>query len=97
VRGAPSTSRSPRANTRTPRVYQQKVRLAGRTFRQVYILDLGHELPTILVTNDEHVSITKLITRYAHRMLIENALSDAVRFFHMDASPPRSASRWTSI
>ena len=27
----------------------------------------------------------KLITRYAQRMLIENALSDAVRFFHMDA------------
>jgi hypothetical protein len=27
----------------------------------------------------------KLITRYAQRMLIENALSDAVRFFHIDA------------
>ena len=27
----------------------------------------------------------KLLTRYAQRMLIENALSDAVRFFHMDA------------
>ena len=75
----------PTRKYRTPRVYQQKVRLAGRTFRQVYILDLGHELPTILLTNDGRMSITKLITRYAHRMLIENALSDAVRFFHMDA------------
>jgi len=27
----------------------------------------------------------ELATRYAQRMLIENALSDAVRFFHMDA------------
>jgi hypothetical protein len=27
----------------------------------------------------------KLITRYAQRMLVENAISDAVRFFHMDA------------
>ena len=26
-----------------------------------------------------------MITRYAQRMLIENALSDAVRFFHLDA------------
>ena len=26
-----------------------------------------------------------MITRYAQRMLIENALSDAVRFFHMNA------------
>ena len=75
----------PTRKYRTPRVYEQKVRLAGRTFRQVYILDLGHEQPTILLTNEGRTPIKKLITRYAHRMLIENALSDAVRFFHMDA------------
>ena len=28
---------------------------------------------------------SRIITRYAKRMLIENALSDAVRFFHIDA------------
>jgi transposase len=28
-----------------PRVFEQKVKLAGRTFRQFYILDLGHEDP----------------------------------------------------
>ena len=75
----------PTRKYRTPRVYEQKVRLAGRLFRQVYILDLGHELPTILLTNEARTPIKQLITRYAHRMLIENALSDAVRFFHMDA------------
>jgi transposase len=75
----------PTRKFRTPRVYEQKVRLAGRVFRQVYILDLGHEQPTILLTNETRTPIKKLITRYAHRMLIENALSDAVRFFHMDA------------
>jgi transposase len=75
----------PTRKYRTPRVYDQKVRLAGRTFRQVYILDLGHEQPTILLTNELRTPIKKLIIRYAHRMLIENALSDAVRFFHMDA------------
>ena len=75
----------PTRKFRTPRVYEQKVRLAGRTFRQVYILDLGHEQPTILLTNEARTPIKQLITRYAHRMLIENALSDAVRFFHMDA------------
>jgi hypothetical protein len=37
------------------------------------------------VTNDRRAPLAKLITRYAQRMLIENALSDAVRFFHMDA------------
>ena len=30
-------------------------------------------------------SAKRLATRYAQRMLIENAISDAVRFFHMDA------------
>ena len=39
----------------------------------------------MLVTNDRKTSAAKVITRYARRMLIENALSDAVRFFHMNA------------
>ncbi len=52
---------------------------------QLFVLDLGHDKPTILLTNDAHSSHAKLITRYAQRMLIENALSDGVRFFHMDA------------
>jgi hypothetical protein len=69
---------------RTPRVYEQSVRLAGRTFRQLYIRDLGHDKPTILLTNESRTH-AKLITRYAQRMLIENAISDAVRFFHIDA------------
>jgi len=50
-----------------------------------FIQDLGHEDPAILLTNQSRVSVKRLITRYAQRMLIENALSDAVRFFHMDA------------
>lgn len=75
----------PTRKYRTPRVYEQKVRLAGQSFRQLYILDLGHDEPTILLTNEARTTHAQLITRYAQRMLIENALSDAVRFFHMDA------------
>jgi transposase-like protein len=75
----------PTRKYRTPRVYDQRVRLAGHTFRQVYIQDLGHDEPTILLTNEFRTALPTLITRYARRMLIENALSDAVRFFHMDA------------
>jgi hypothetical protein len=70
---------------RTPRVVEQRVRLAGRQFRQIFILDLGHEEPTIILTNQHHARVESLIVRYAHRMLIENTLSDAVRFFHMNA------------
>ena len=70
---------------RFPRVYEQTIRLAGREFRQLYVQDLGHDEPTVLLTNQKRTSAKQLITRYAQRMLIENALSDAVRFFHMDA------------
>lgn len=75
----------PARKYKTPRVFEQPVELAGATFRQLFVLDLGHEEPTILLTNDRDTTQAKLITRYAQRMLIENALSDAVRFFHMDA------------
>lgn len=75
----------PTRKYRTPRVYEQSVALAGRSFRQMFIGDLGHDEPTILVTNQRHAPAKALVTRYAQRMLIENALSDAVRFFHMNA------------
>ena len=75
----------PTRKYRTPRVFEQAVRLAGRNLRQLFIQDLGHEDATILLTNRRHTPTKQLITRYAQRMLIENALSDAVRFFHMDA------------
>lgn len=75
----------PTRKYRFPRVYEQKVSLAGCEFRQLYIQDLGHDEPTVLLTNQKRTSAKQLITRYAQRMLIENALSDAVRFFHMDA------------
>jgi hypothetical protein len=69
----------------TPRVFEQTVTIAKCSLRQLFIQDLGHEEPTILLTNQRTKSLKRLITRYAQRMLIENALSDAVRFFHMNA------------
>jgi transposase len=75
----------PNRKYRTPQVYEQKVRLLQRTFRQFFIKDLGHDQPTILLTNDRKSTTAQLILRYARRMLIENALADAVRFFHIDA------------
>jgi hypothetical protein len=75
----------PTRQYRTPRVWEQKVKLEGHWFRQIFVLDLGHEQPTVLLTNQHQAPVQNLITRYAHRMLIENSLSDAVRFFHLDA------------
>jgi hypothetical protein len=73
----------PHRKYRTPRVYEQKARPRLRTFRQFFIEDLGHDEPTILLTNDRRSTAVQLITRYAKR--IKNALADAVHFFHFDA------------
>lgn len=77
----------PHRKFKTPRVVEERVSLKGYSgsVRQLLIRDLGHEEPTILLTNDLRSSPKALITRYARRMLIENGLSDSVDFFHLDA------------
>jgi hypothetical protein len=71
----------------TPKVIEQRVTLRDYAgpLRQFFITDLGHEQPTLLVTNDFHATPAALILRYARRMLIENGLADAVHFLHLDA------------
>src|SRR5205807_2440583 len=72
---------------RTPRVLDERVRLPGYTgpVRQITVIDLGHEEPTILLTNNFRSGCATLVTRYAQRMLIENGISEAIQFFHVDA------------
>lgn len=81
------TLKSLTRNYRTPKVLDEEVTLDGYDggLRQLTIIDLGHEEPTILLTNDRQSSLTKLITRYARRMLIENGIAEAIHFFHIDA------------
>ena len=55
------------------------------SIRQLTVTDLGHEEPTLLLTNQLTRSPAKLIGRYAQRMLIENNIADGIDFFHMDA------------
>jgi hypothetical protein len=71
----------------TPRILDEQVTLTDYEgpIRQIAILDLGHEEPTLLLTNQLRRSPTKLIERYARRMLIENNIEDGVSFFHIDA------------
>lgn len=72
---------------KTPRILDREVTLPHYRgpIRQLTILDLGHEEPTLLLTNQLRRSAVHLIERYARRMLIENNIEDAVNFFHMDA------------
>lgn len=72
---------------RTPRILDQRVRISGYPddIRQLAVQGLGHERPTLLLTNQMKTSAGQLVDRYARRMVIENAIADAIDFFHMDA------------
>lgn len=72
---------------RTPKVLDERVSLKDYVgeIRQLTVIDLGHEEPTILLTNDLRSTPAQLITRYARRMLIENGIAEAIHFFHIDA------------
>jgi hypothetical protein len=73
---------------RTPRVFDERVKIrdyGDKPIRQLSILDLGHEDPTLLLTNDMQATPATLITRYAQRMLIENGIAEAIHFFHIDS------------
>jgi transposase len=72
---------------RTPRILDSRITLSGYQgpIRQLTVTDLGHEEPTLLLTNQLTASPAKLIGRYAQRMIIENSIEDGIDFFHMDA------------
>jgi transposase len=72
---------------KTPRILDQKIELKSYhgNIRQLVVNDLGHEEPMFLLTNQMTRSATKLVQRYAKRMIIENRIEDSIDFFHMDA------------
>jgi hypothetical protein len=81
------TLRSLTRKYRTPKLLDERVRIKDyhEEIRQLVIVDLGHDEPTILLTNDLESAPGPLITRYAQRMLIENGIAEAIHFFHLDA------------
>lgn len=81
------TLRSLTRTFRTPKVLDERIQLPGYrgSVRQVTVIELGHEDPTILLTNNFKIDCPSLVTRYAQRMLIENGISEAIQFFHLDA------------
>lgn len=72
---------------RTPKVLDERISLRGYQgeLRQVTVIELGHEDPTVILTNNFKIHCPALVTRYAQRMLVENGIADAVQFFHVDA------------
>ena len=70
-----------------PRVHESRVRLTGYpgTVRQLVVTGLGRETPTVIITNDDDLSVKALIEHYARRMTIEERLAEIIRAFHADA------------
>jgi len=67
-------------------VYEQKVKLpkCQNEFRQIAIKDNGRK-PTIIITNDNILSLKSVLEVYAQRWRVENKLSELVAFFNMNA------------
>jgi len=55
------------------------------TVRQLVVTGLGHQAPTVIITNERNATIRDLISRYARRMTIEQRLAEIIRAFCADA------------
>jgi hypothetical protein len=56
-----------------------------RPIRQLAVTGLGHDQPTLLITNDNATPARKIIESYARRMNIEQRLAEAIQSFSLDA------------
>ena len=72
---------------RKPQVIDETVRLSDYPgpIRQLIVRGLGHDAPTVIITNNRAATPKQLIERYARRMTIEQRLAEAIRSFHLDA------------
>jgi hypothetical protein len=70
-----------------PRILDRRITLPGYDgpLRQLTVTDLGHDEPTLILTNQLTCLAAKLIGRYARRMIVENTIEDGIDFFHLDA------------
>ena len=73
---------------RRPQIHEEVVHLKGveHPLRQIAVRNIGHEEPTLLLTNDLAATAGKdLFARYAERMIIENELDADISGFHLNA------------
>jgi hypothetical protein len=77
---------TPKRRQRDIRYVEEQVRLPGYagTVRQVAVDGLGHEQPTLLLSNNTAETARNVVIRYAGRNRVEDGLGSAVNFFHLD-------------
>jgi hypothetical protein len=70
-----------------PQVHEEPVTVRGcpTPLRQIAVRGLGHDHPTLILTNNHTAKAAILVDRYAHRMTIEQRLEESIRSFHLDA------------
>jgi len=70
-----------------PEIHEDQVNVRGCpvALRQIAVRGLGHEHPTLILTNDRDRKPAKLIDRYAARMTLEQRLAEQIRTFHLDS------------
>lgn len=72
---------------RKPQIHETTVTVRGcrQPLRQIAVRGLGHDHPTLILTNDTTHQPGWLVNRYAKRMTIEQRLAESIRSFHLDA------------
>jgi transposase len=72
---------------RHPQIHEEMIELkgVGQSLRQLAVRNIGHDLPTLLVTNELTTPAKDLFGRYAERMIIENELDADISGFHLNA------------
>jgi len=70
-----------------PSVYQSLITLRGYDgqMRQIILRGNGREEPAVLITNDLATPVERIVSDYARRWRVENAISEAVKFFNLNA------------
>ena len=72
---------------RHPQIREEIVHLKGigQPLRQIAVRNIGHDQPTLLITNDLTTAAKDLFGRYAERMIIENQLDADITGFGLNA------------
>ena len=72
---------------RHPQIHEEVLHLNDiqAPLRQIAIRNIGHDQPTLLISNDLTTPAKDLFTRYAERMIIENELDADISGFNLNA------------
>ncbi|MFZ3045024.1 MAG: transposase [Desulfatirhabdiaceae bacterium] len=70
-----------------PQVHESSISIKDYEgqLRQIVIRGNGHETPAFLITNDLEAPTELIVGNYARRWRVENAISEAVKFFNLNA------------